>query len=445
MPDFYSDFVGTPSQDAVQLVLKSGNQRDEIRIYGGYQVKNNLLTQPSAFSFDVGWGDTALELLKLFNAEDGNTKPYPEFELRVAGTTFQSGIIEAVNVPSGNTTTLHIEGRDWLMPLYKSGILNEVTFSKTTYVEVLQEIVDKVVPGGSAKHQILSNYGADRDLVTKLPKFGRKRKVKSDMSKNQLVAQIETGINAPGGGKIVTQQLLAKIGETWFQWLDKELKLAGLLLWATWGGNYIIGSPTLDQPARYHIIRERGQSRNEVNVTNHGYTNDLKGQHTSVIVYGRHGSGAGGRAKAAAGWVNVLAAQKMGGNFYPLVIEDEYLRNDAQAMWRAKRAVSEELRAGFSLKYTCAGHRMPCIIEGLENEMIVWMPDTIVRVDDYELGIHKDMYVEGVTMNSSPETTTTVDLIPPEYLNFFAERDPAEEAVQQKQQEKVRRGIGVES
>lgn len=421
MVDYYSDFVGTPSQDAVQLVVKTPDSRHDLKIYGGYEVKSNILQQPAAFSFRIGWGDTTLDLLKMLNAEPGNMKPYPEFELRIAGTAFQTGVIEAVNVPEGNSTELHVEGRDWMMPIFKSCILNEASFQKPTYVEIVQDIIKKTVPGASdTVHQILLNNGANRDIISKIPK-PHHRQNRIDTNKNQLVALIDTGVQAAGGGKVMMQHLIAKVGETWYQWLDKHLKLAGLLFWATWDGNYVLGSPTLDQPARYHIIRQRGQTRNQVNVTKHSLNNDFKGQHTSVIVYGRYGGGEGGRSRAAAAWVNIDAAQKMGGNFYPLVIEDDEVKNNEQAMYRAKRAVSEELRAGFALKYTLAGHRMLCILEGLTDQMIVWMTDTIVQVDDYELGIHEPMYVEGVTFHSSPETSTTVDLIRPSYLNYFAE------------------------
>lgn len=419
MVDHYSDFVGVPSDDAVQLVIKTPTDAKVIRMAGGYEIKCNVLTQPGSFTFHVGWADELVPLLKYFNAlpESDPTKlqPFPTFELHIAGTTVMSGIIEAVNVPSIASTTLEIKGRDWMVPFIKGSIQNELTLQHQTYAELVQKVMDIC---GVGDRKLLFTNEANRDVITRA-KF-RKRRAKTDFSKNQLVAEIDTGIQAPGGGKVKMQHLLARVGETWYQWLEKQLQMAGLLLWCSWDGNYVLGSPTIDQPYLYRIVHQKGQTRNDVNVVDLHLNNDYTNQNTTITAYGRYGGGAGGRNRNEATTINVDAYAHLGGQgIWPLVIEDDDIKNNQQAWYRANRAMSEQCRAGFSLQYTLSGHRMPCAAPGHEDEMLIWAPDTIVDVQDDWLGFHELMYVEGVTFKSSPQTTTIVDLVRPRYLAYY--------------------------
>jgi prophage tail gpP-like protein len=331
-----------------------------------------------------------------------------------------TGNVEAVNMPTYGQTQLEIKGRDNMAPLMKASILDEVTLQSQSYAELVKDVLSKV--GLGDKTLSFSNE-ANRQLVTRT-KF-RKRRAKQDVNKNQLVATIDTGIQAPGGGKVQLQHLLAKVGETWYQWLEKELMLAGLILWCSGDGNFVLGSPTLDQEALYRVMHQKDQTRDEVNIVDCHLNNDFTNQHTTVTAYGRYGATAGGRTRAQGTCINVDAYAHTGGQgIFPLVIEDDNVKNDQQAFYRANRAMSEECRAGFSLQYTFSGHRMPCAARGHEEEMVIWAPDTITNVEDDWLGFRELMYNESVTFRCNEKTETVVDMVRPRYLAYYGTTPP---------------------
>lgn len=421
---YYSDFCGDPPQDAIKLVLRKPGKRDEIHIYSAYEVKCGILQQPSSFTFHVGWGNELIQLLEIFNAvpqsDPTNLKPFPEFELHVYDTCIMTGNIEAVNMPTLAQTKLEIKGRGKLSALLKSSILDEVTLQSQTYDALVKEVLSKVGLGDST---LSFSNEANRNLITRT-KF-RKRRARTDVNKQQLVATIDTGIQAPGGGKIQLQHLLARVGEDWYHWLEKQLILAGLILWETGDGNFVLGSPTLDQEAFYRVIHQKDQTRDEVNIVDCHLNNDFTSQHTTVTAYGRYGSTGGGRSRCEGTAINVdMYAHTGGQGIYPLVIEDDDVKNNQQAFYRANRAMSEECRAGFGLQYTFSGHRMPAAARGYEDQMVVWAPDTITDVQDDWLGFHELMYNESVTFRCNPQTTTVVDMIRPRYLAYYASTPP---------------------
>jgi prophage tail gpP-like protein len=98
------------------------------------------------------------------------------------------------------------------------------------------------------------------------------------------------------------------------------------------------------------------------------------------------------------------------------VVTDEDCKSNAEAEYIARRTCAEERRAGWQLVYTVSGHTYPS--QFAKNSFGVWVPDTVCRVDDDELDIHGNFYVESVTYRRSPETTTELTLMRPQDLVF---------------------------
>ncbi len=60
-------------------------------------------------------------------------------------------------------------------------------------------------------------------------------------------------------------------------------------------------------------------------------------------------------------------------------------------------------RASVKLVYVISGHTAPTMADTTKRAVIV--PDTVARIDDEELGIHENWYVEAVEYRSPPRTT----------------------------------------
>jgi prophage tail gpP-like protein len=330
-------------------------------------------------------------------------------------------------------TELEIKGRDWMAPFFRAEIVNERQFSSTTIQELIEEVL-KIV--GLGDRTVFYDNAANRQLMTK-----GKRAYKHP--RGSLVQTIDTGIVTSGGGHVEYQDVKCKVGESWFQWLDRQLRMAGLYMWATLDGNFVVSAPNITQNPTYRITRRRGQTRNEVNVEDHAYRFDITNMHTSICVFGRSDA-----HQISAVAVNLWCAQAIGGTvagtqatgtgFEPRAIFDDEIKNPRQAQWRANRAVSEEMRAGFHLSYTVAGHRLPCI--QAEDQMAIIAPDTMCQLEDDELGFNSanelgfgnNFWLDEITYRRSKDngTSTSFDCVHPLSLAYLGEVDPKEAEIQ---------------
>ena len=410
--DFYSDFCGA-QDDAVHIYMAD----DDVRIWGAYEVKAAVMTQPAGFTVRLGWGNAAKDLLRKYKAG-------APFQLRIGNSVVQSGRIEAPHVPSADVTQLEIKGRDWMSPLFRACVINERHFTSDNIQEMVEEVL-KIV--GLGDRTVIYDNATNRKLMTKGKKVHRH-------PRTQLVEQIDTGAVSNSGAKVVYENVKCKIGETWFQWLDRQLRLAGLYMWATLDGNFVVSAPNITQPPLYRFTRRRGQTRDEVNVENHSYHFDITHMHTSVCAFGRN---AGLQVEGVA--VNLWCAQAIGGTvqgtsatgtgFEPIAIFDEEIKNPSQAQWRANRQVSEEMRAGFHLSYTTSGHRVPAL--DAEDHMAILAPDTMAQLEDDELGFNSandlgfgnSFWLDELIYRRSEDqgTTTQFDLVHPDSLKYLAE------------------------
>lgn len=392
----------TPTLGAIQTFGDvTGGLEDQVRVVvngqtilvaESYEVQSSMLVQPSTFSLRFGWGDVLRGLIAM-------AQPGFAFQLYVGDTPQFTGQIdgfEATSDPSGGGE-LTIHGRDSLAPLHDAFVTSETSFANATYLDMVGGAVLAAFPN-NPPITIAQSADANRKLTTGIG-------VVPNADPETNAGQNPTGPTA--------KQLRTKIGERWYEFIKRELDRAGLFLWAAGDGTLILSQPNGNQPAAYQIVRRRGQTRNAVNVTHASYRNATEGRYTEAIIYGRGGGKKFGRTKASGSFVDT---EMQGFGFQrPLVLRDANVNNAIQAEYYARRKLAETRRAGWQLVYQVAGHTVPSLLNG---QRAVWAKDTVVRVQDDELGLDGNYYVEKVVLRRGPQTTTELTLQRPADLVF---------------------------
>lgn len=395
--------------DTVSLVLDGV----KIGIYENYTVQRSILTQPSAFSVRIGSGGTVENLIKAFPA---NTP----FELMVGDTVVQRGKTDGV-FADGGATTLRLRGRDQLAPLHDAFIEAEETFREATFLDLTERALDAV---GIEDRTIFSDNDANRKAITGIQKI---KVIQPPPSEEQVEQEVETQPMR----RTVYRTIKAELGNRWLEFLRFQFDRAGLFLWAAAEADgFVLSQPNGEQAAICRLLRKRGQTRNEVNILNHSYKFETTGRYTEAVVNGRGGGGKQGRGKVKARFIDdemvaVLNASRedrdadggRGKRKRPITLRDDKVRTVDQARFFAQRKIAETRRRGFALSYTLAGHTVPAIGGG----RCVWTPDTIVEIDDQEIGVQGDMWVESVEFKREPHTTTRIVLMRPEDLLYATE------------------------
>lgn len=298
-----------------------------------------------------------------------------------------------------------------------------LTLSRVTVrtFERQTEVPESLRRGGLTEDQnlvIARNLGLHRDTET-----GQLS------SPNALVQQkvIESQKTSAAGGtsKVVVQTLKARLGLRYEQFLYDQYKLAGLFLWCGADGTFILARPSANQKPSFRIFRKRGAERGngdgQTNVIDVQFEDDTTNRHTSAIVYGRSGKGKAGRNKLRGEYVD----EELKDSQFdcPIVVHDDDVKTNEQARYIARKTIAEERRAGWKLIYTVSGHTTRDI-GSADGESRVWAVDTVVEVDDQELGIKGNFYVETVRFTRSPHTTTQLTLMRPEDLVFAEKLHP---------------------
>jgi len=397
-----ADFEPGDINDSVQLVIDG----KEIKIAESYEVSIRVLQQPAAFTLRMGWGGTVADLREQFG-------PGQKFQLYVGGARVQSGRIDAVNAPDGKTAQIEIKGRDWTSVLFKSAIVDEVSFSERTFLDVTKRVL-KIC--GLEDHPIFGNNDALREMQTHAV-----TRIVSTPNASDQVANQETGLTEIGTIQSVTvQTLVAKVGETWWQWLQRQYKLAGIYLWCAADGSFVISSPDPNQGTSYIIRVKRDQTKLDTTVLSGQLTNDTTNRYSLYVCHGRYGAGQAGRSK----YTGRFPDDEMIGLGFPeteaWVIYDNDVKSNKQAEYRARRECAEHRRAGWNLHYTLAGHVVPAKFQ--KSDLTNWGPDLIAEVYDDDRGIYENMYIEAVTFARSMEgTTTRVELMRLQDMQWLAE------------------------
>jgi prophage tail gpP-like protein len=297
MPGLPFDALGGPD-DRVRLTLDG----KEVLVAESYEVKQSILTQPSAFSLRLGWGKVLKDLI-------AQAPPRTPFELGIGEVPRASGLTDGFEVDqNGTATELTIRGRDALAPLHDAFVGADGTFTDQTYLELVTTALREV---GLADRSVLSSNAANRRIMTGAPVV--------ELGPPLSVAEI---LEEAGTRGTVYHVVQAKLGERWYAFLRRHLDRAGLVLWARADGHFTLSRPNAAQAPAYRILRRRGQLRNEVNVISARFKNETTPRYSEVIVYARGGGRKFGRGKVKGDFVD--DEMEAMGYKRPLVIRDAY-------------------------------------------------------------------------------------------------------------------------
>ena len=200
----------------------------------------------------------------------------------------------------------------------------------------------------------------------------------------------------------MARAVTAKLGERAYDFLRRHLDRAGLFLSSSADGNFILSAPNGDQPPIARIVRKRGGSAVERSHVIGGRLRvDYTHRFSRVDVWLRGRGKKAGRPQSKGIYID--AEMEHAGYDRPLVVADRNCTTDEQAEFLARRKIAEGNRNGFRLEYMMRGHSTPSLVGG---GRCVWAIDTVIQVDDDELGLHENFWVEAVTFHRPPTTTT---------------------------------------
>lgn len=247
----------------------------------------------------------------------------------------------------------------------------------------------------------------------------------SAMVEQRKIDSLKTSA-AGGTSSVIVQTLKVKMGTKWIDALERELKLVGLFIWCDADGNFILAAPNAKQTPSFRLFRQRRGDRLTTNIVDCDFDDDTTSRHTRAIVYGRVGKGKKGRNKLRGEFKD---EELIDSNFdAPVTIHDNDIATNAQAEYIARKTIAEERRSGWKLTYTVRGHTTD-LISSADGASTNWTVDTIVAVDDRELGIKEDLYLEAISFRRGP-TTAELTLMRPKDLLFREDLFPEPIVVQ---------------
>jgi prophage tail gpP-like protein len=391
------DSIGTV-KDTVELVLG-----DEFSVQDpiSYDVACSIFSQPSAFTLTFGWGQEAGELLERFPK---GTK----FQLRIAGVPIQTGLVDSIGSKgdAGGGTVVSVRGRDMLRALYKDTFIAEKSYSEATHYELTRKMMTDVGLGDLTLH---ADNAANRKAITGHKVIETKPVIQSDL------IEVESSTTS-GQRKIVLNKITAKLGERRYDFLQRHYKKAGLFLWAAGDGSLVLSRPNPNQEPGVSIVRQRGQTRNQVNVKSHSFDDGTTDRFYRYLVYGRSGRGKAARAKCKGEWID--PEMEAAGFRETKTIHDQEIKSDKQALFAARREGAMAIRNGWRLEYIVAGHLMPSLFD--HGAWSIWACDTVVSVVDDENGLKDNYWVGDLNFrrDMGGGTTTTVKLMRRDGLVF---------------------------
>jgi prophage tail gpP-like protein len=432
--------------DRVRIVLDDR----EVHIFKHYEVQKRYLQVPSVFSFVVGSGTTALDLMQRF-------PPNTKFMLKVGPELpqFQGHTDGYAPENSQGATELMLRGRDVLAPIVDGHIRADKSFSNATF----HDLAIAAIEGSGLKNYrletsregtrnavtgtpVIENVEVEAPLKDLFPFVGSEnaaaQKGTPTTFKNDAGNTVIT--NNPAGpfniippttteqrvvGYHTASPIKAKAGETWYAFTKKQFDRGGLFLH---GGVdpegqrnvLILSEPSAKQEPVAMLIRQRGSPRNQnaVNILRHRHRNEIQGRSLTYIVQGRASNGSNGRHRIEGQFVDdEMAALGFVDPQKTFVHQNDEAKSVEHAEYLARRACAEARRQNWTLVYTVKGHIAPFLPD--PSQYTVWDIDTVVRVLDEELGIEGNFWIEGVCFRCGNDgTTTELTLMRPEDLVF---------------------------
>jgi prophage tail gpP-like protein len=388
--------------DDVRLKLAS----QEVFIASEYDIRIGVFEQPGAFSMTVGNADNFASLASRF-------PPKTPYELLINGVKVQTGETDGLRKAGSQKNQLKINGRDRLARLVDTNISRQRSFQNSTYLDITREALADV---GLGDVPLTSSNEANRKAISG---FSNVQELVPPTTEDEIEI-----VSTERRTRRVYRTLKAELGTTWWQFLTSQYRRAGLFLWSDVSGGFVLASPESEQVPVAQLTRQTGVTK----ILNEDFSNDTSRRHSEAVVYGRNAGGKNGVGKVLGRFVddemvaylnpNVADRADGGVRKQPATIRDSKVRTRGHAQALARRVIAEERRRHWRLRYEVAGHSTPAVGGG----RVVWAPDTIVDVNDGEMGIQGPMYVESIQFSGKPTSTTTwLNLVRTEDLFFRSE------------------------
>lgn len=380
--------------DGVRIRLGT---EDNVRSIEDYSFHCSILQQPQAFTLKISGGQGAVEVLRKY-------PPGPKGKCELFIGKFQqfTGELDAVNATgSASSTEVELRGRDLVARLHDSDIVGERSFSNSTYEELFKAALADV--GLEGKAITVSNK------ANRLIRSGSDVKVYKEPIKVEEIRQ-----NAVGGNKFRTV-VTAKMGESWLTFLERHFSKLGLFVWADAQGNFVLSRPNGDQEPMFRFFRKRGEGASEANVISFSFKNDTVHRVGQVVIFARNFGRKYGHNHTNGGFTDLEMIQLGFGHYKRKVYRDTDVNSAEEAEFYARREIAEKNRASWRLTYVISGHSAPLMRDFKTRAVVI--PDTVARVDDDELGIHENLYIESVEYRSPPRTTV-ITMMRPQDLIF---------------------------
>jgi prophage tail gpP-like protein len=401
---YASQIIGVDPDDVA--VVLNGQQ---VFVAESWELHESVLEQPSVWSIRMGSGASVQQFLQY--------QPRTPFQLYVGGVLQASGLIDSRRVSGGGTgaSEVVISGRDALAPVHDSHVDGQFTFTDTTYTNLVWDVLAglNLVSGSSPDpFQLASTNDANRQI-----KCGASVSVLKPVRPIDQILTDDAGNVQPVVGQF---QITAKPGETWMSFLRRYLDPSGLTLWAAANGTFVLSEPNVNQAPLYQITRRAVNSQAVGNATSYEFIDNCTHRHSACIIYGRGGGRKLGVSKIRGSQVD----PEMGQLGYNQVRchHETHCQSQEMAENYALRKLAEERREGYQLWYTVPGHTLPLYSTGGSPQQLAFASgpgsavitvDTVVQVNDEELGISAPFYIDSLVRSRSPHTSTKIRLVRP--------------------------------
>ena len=369
-----------------------------------YTFHSSILQQPQAFSLTLSGNAGIAEIVKRYPPG-----PKGRCALYIGKYRQFTGELDAIDAHGdSHTTSLELRGRDLMARLHDQDIVGERSFNNATYEELFKAA--------------LADCGQE-DKILEISNTAN-RKVRSGANVKTFkepvkVSDIQNAVGNTAPAKF-TSVVTAKMGESWLQFLTRHFGKLGLFAWCDANGNFVLSRPNGDQEPAYHFFRKRGQESSVSNVLSFEFTNDTTHRFSHLVIFARNYGRKHGHNHTN-GRHDDVEMMALGIN-RRRVYRDHDITCAEEAAYYARKKIAEINRASWKLKYTISGHSAPLMKEIDKRGIVV--PDMIARVDDDDLGIHENLYIESVEYRSPPRTSIVTMMRPQDLI--FGENEAIE-------------------
>ncbi len=433
MTEFGKDATGEVD-DAVRLEL--GEAGALLLVAKDYQVDIAFLQVPNAFTIQIGSGSTALSLMKRYPM---NT----QFRLYIGPVCQFVGRTDGFDRGPSAATDISIVGRDILGRMLKKRFPADRKFLNDTYEQLT---IAAIKGAGLEPYTLTIDDAAQRAATTGTP-IVEKVTIEKDVDLNTIFALDTTRLPQqnidlnfvpfdyiPPKIKIVENRfkgykndnpIEAKLGESYYEWLKKQLEKAGLFIRAGVDAEgleenvFLVSEPHGRQAPLYALYNRRGRkgaNHVENNVISVNFKDHSTARYAKYIVVGQGGTGKDGRKEVRGEYTDMEMVEM--GYDEECPVNDKSCKSTEHAHFLARKMCAEARRSSKSVTYVIKRHTLALLAATSRSEAVAI--DTCIQVFDDENGVEGVFWIERVRHKGSASSgrTTEITIMDPDDLVF---------------------------